>query len=499
VIPEAALRGEDFRSPGASAIYARGLTIRTDGTRFWAGIYQDPDAVVPGRKWAVEMCVGESAGDLKVGIRLMTSSTNGRAGFHRSVPKAVRDILQQLSGYDGPFQISLDPVELSGPDGFATFESLAFSPKRGLPLIAISKEPRSGETSVNALLLARHLVGAAHVVVVDDTVSRALTSRHGKDWSVYLGAVRVYQPGAEPYKGDPGDHRYHKAEVIERINGGDFKGLAPFERQLADQILRETEKRFSGSSIPTFEAVETIAAQIARQNLESQAERDGAVSHALVESHRQEVESLRKMNEEANSLFETASEELKLAERDRDDAWGRNHLLQLEIERLRAALASRDGKGAASAAALQPPRTLDEICAFAETGLGSSVVVLPRAVKETRKTRNLNIARLYDGLVFLRDVYVPFRRGEISQNDYQTALRKNRFNEDACFSSPGSLQAFMGYTATWKGQQITLNRHLKWGVGSTDTMIRIYFYFDEETQSVIIGHMPSHLDNNLTS
>ena len=148
--------------------------------------------------------------------------------------------------------------------------------------------------------------------------------------------------------------------------------------------------------------------------------------------------------------------------------------------------------GGAAPEPAKVPETVEEVCRFAETELGTRVFVMPKAIKETGKTRNLNVARLHDGLVFLRDVYVPYRRGELSNEEFKQAQTQSRFKESACFADR-NVDRFDGYTAEWRGRTVKLDRHLKWSFGSTDTMIRIYFHYDEDEQCVVVGHMPSHL------
>lgn len=199
-----------------------------------------------------------------------------------------------------------------------------------------------------------------------------------------------------------------------------------------------------------------------------------------------EVAAVRKENVELLSLVEEVEQTLSAAEAERDEAWARVQILQAALE------AQHRGSGAAEA----KPETLDDLVDWAETSLGSHVVVLPKALKETRKTRNVNVPRLHEALVFLRDVYVPMRCGAIGLDSYQQALREARFDETPCFANTASANAFDGYWITWKGERRLLDRHLKWGIGTQmETMLRVYFHFDAESGTVIVGHMPTHLDN----
>lgn len=180
--------------------------------------------------------------------------------------------------------------------------------------------------------------------------------------------------------------------------------------------------------------------------------------------------------------------ELDDALAERDEALARIQALQSAVSALKA--------GASAALAPVAPKTLDELVAWMDTDLGSNVVVLPKAIRETRRTKNVNIERLHTALVMLRDAYVPMRKGDMEPKAFRSAMRSVRLDEQACFAQTSSILAFEGYEAIWQGRRIVLDRHIKWGIGTQmEKMLRVYFYWDESTHTAVIGHMPTHLDN----
>ena len=55
------------------------------------------------------------------------------------------------------------------------------------------------------------------------------------------------------------------------------------------------------------------------------------------------------------------------------------------------------------------------------------------------------------------------------------------------------------YKVQYGGQQRELNRHLKGGTSREPRYcFRLYYFWDNENQVVVVGWLPSHLDNRAT-
>lgn len=207
--------------------------------------------------------------------------------------------------------------------------------------------------------------------------------------------------------------------------------------------------------------------------------------------------ALQKQALEAQELFNLAAEDLAESEAERERL--RLEKLQLEAETasLRAQLLALRQRASSSAAAVAPPETLDELLEFVERGLGPDVIVLPKAIKATRKCLDVNVERLYTALTFLGDSYVPMRKEQISPDAYAAALRDTLFEEQPSLADASKLST-MGYTASWEGRKVELERHLKWG-RTPKRLIRVYFHYCDKRHKAVIGWMPTHLDTHSTN
>lgn len=92
------------------------------------------------------------------------------------------------------------------------------------------------------------------------------------------------------------------------------------------------------------------------------------------------------------------------------------------------------------------------------------------------------------------------REGGIARVErFKEECRKLGIEEEPCFSQKNDIKNFPEYRTTYRGRRVWMDHHFKYGnSGDLRESFCIYFYFDEEEKVVVVGHMPSHLDNWLT-
>ncbi len=119
---------------------------------------------------------------------------------------------------------------------------------------------------------------------------------------------------------------------------------------------------------------------------------------------------------------------------------------------------------------------------------------MPRAIREAQKSPYEDIPFAYRVLLILRDFYVRMRRGEVSHEAYEEALAKEGLEDLPCFAGERSGQFGEEYFVKFCGRRRELDRHVK-GKNSRDPRFgfRLYFFFDDTSQQVIVGSFPEHL------
>lgn len=199
---------------------------------------------------------------------------------------------------------------------------------------------------------------------------------------------------------------------------------------------------------------------------------------------------------EITELFEIASQALTAKEVELERERLEKMKLEAEAYRLRQKLSLLERKFTGNNSVLVP-KTMDQMIKFIKEDLGDHIVVLKRAIKATHKIKDLNYDRLYTALNLLRNAYVPMKRGVLSKEEYEIMLAEASFEETASLSNDDNLSHF-GYQATWENRTVKLDRHLKWG-RDPKRLVRVYFHYCDVQQIVVVGWMPTHLDNASTN
>ncbi len=122
-----------------------------------------------------------------------------------------------------------------------------------------------------------------------------------------------------------------------------------------------------------------------------------------------------------------------------------------------------------------------------------------RAYQGVKKSEYHEPSLIYRALLMLRDYYMPMRiyGGEQYQSAYANMLASLHMEE----SATGEGARFEGtlYTVQYQGCKINLDRHLKVGTSREPRFcFRLYFFWDDESQVVVVGWLPSHLGNRMS-
>lgn len=137
------------------------------------------------------------------------------------------------------------------------------------------------------------------------------------------------------------------------------------------------------------------------------------------------------------------------------------------------------------------PTHNEDVCDWIESNFSDSIAVAPRARSEMRKYSGaLDLACLCDGVVFL-NAYSRSKRREISEEELRLYAERNNWEVQLCGKETLKMRK-ADYTVTYNDVRHTMDLHIKHGVKSEE-LIRIYFYWDDDLQKLVIGSMPGHL------
>ena len=109
---------------------------------------------------------------------------------------------------------------------------------------------------------------------------------------------------------------------------------------------------------------------------------------------------------------------------------------------------------------------------------------------------------VYQCLNLLATSYYEYRLGMIDREEFNTQCRQvdAGLDESAAITDVRAGLEGKEYQVTYQGKSRKLERHLRKGGGGKDprNQLRIYFFWDDEKQLVVIGYLPGHLDTRAT-
>ncbi|MBX3730401.1 MAG: hypothetical protein KF858_14575 [Candidatus Sumerlaeia bacterium] len=421
---------------------------------------------IAGPGWRVEVVADRSGAETMLTLRRQVLPN---ARFPEQVAEFLRKV--GLATAPGPavrLEHSGAPVgavlELRKSRDLDLFERLLAHPRRRMPILLVSEtDPHTNSLLVDPASLAVTAADALLSVTITYELAYELSDRIGKVWSCYMGAVRVYQPGADLLRGDPWDHPLHlparlspdmpaRAAEEARRKSGEWE----MDWWMLDFLEDASASRRTPIPVPP------PAPPTPEEPVEET-------------QHEPEVEGLL----------------LRVSR------------LEGELERMRA-LVRRLGAAVRSEGNQVPiPGSLLEVQEWVEEHYGGRLVLLPRALRGARESVYRDPPLVYKCLQFLATEYRDARVGEEStQEAPQESIRRLGVELTRSISPSRAGQEGDTYFVHWptsKDRRWFLEWHLKKGTSHDPReSLRIYFFWDAQREQVVVGWMTSHLENRFS-
>lgn len=184
---------------------------------------EEPDSSVDGRSWIVELALKTEANRVGFGVRASYRQPY-KSTIHPEprAPRFLRQVIDEVGALDDwALTSSCQVIDESSVEFFMDFIE---SPSRTLPIIAISEDVQSGEPYIDCDRLARLLAGTSHIFRVDRNASWDISRKWGNEWSVFMGAVRCYNPRLDRSE-DKLRHRLWLPPTISRLDASFRNGF----------------------------------------------------------------------------------------------------------------------------------------------------------------------------------------------------------------------------------------------------------------------------------
>jgi hypothetical protein len=475
------------------------VSLEANGDSLWSMRFDDRTQMAAGAFWRVELTI---IGGQQPAIGLRVAQVRQKETAPPpipGVPRVVAEIAAEIGLHEGGFQLRHTSWFPAGKREEERLMALLCDPMRMQPVIVVStKEGLNHEPSIDRL--AARLTGVAHLVLIDHHVSDTMIQRFGKNMAVYGNAVRLYQPGFNS-ESDPFNH------PVWATNG------LPLPLRITNEIAEEAcvvgvQSDDLEERVPSFQSVRRLIA-------------DGRVERALqrtlklASSAQEERDRQQAVRDELETLLRTYKESSKeLAESNRQLVGEREALLRErdmaldEVRRLKyqASMHWQPTDGDADISNSEDdryPDSWDDLETWVECFGNDRLELLPQATKAARESPFLDIQFAYRALEFLVEYYVPLRTrsqdDEETRLQYEEALAKLGIEVSLVGTAVDDKRYKQEYRRKYQNKTIKLDMHLKRGVGfDGSTLFRLYFWYDEESSKVVVGHLPTHLTNRIT-
>ena len=479
-LPETAGDGAAFEIDASEGLP---VTVEANGD-VWALRFDTPDSAVAGRLWRTEVILGTLKSRALVGVRLTVISPRAGVPVRWSVPRVVRRLVARPGLRDYGARLMDAPWRVETEEDVDALVRLLEEPARSRRVFALS-EDGSGSTALDGDSLAKRLAGLAHVVTLSSDAAALLTARVGDGLGVFGRAMRTYAPGFACGAGaSPAHPLATRGWLEDRFESPDeFIDLLE-RRAIADSVRGDLE-----ATLPGFSRVRHWANA---RRLE-EARRDVATDTDMLALYAESNTTMMNELRERDATIERLRLERLQVEDERDEALRDRRELRGRIEYLEQALKTRGIEET-----LEYPSSYEQLEGWVAQHFADRLTLLPRAVRSLKKAVFDNIPLVCDCLQLLAGPYRNMKRGEVSRAEFDEACR----NLGVTLTQSGEFSASRyesEYTVQYGKQRRVLDLHLKRGTSrDAAKCLRVYWFYDEERERVVIGHLPGHLTTSFT-
>jgi hypothetical protein len=481
-IPEAAWHGGPFEIDVAQD---RPVSVEAF-ENLWAMRYDNPDLVVPGRYWRTEAIIGRTDNIALTGMRLSVISRTWDQPHFRSVPQLVARMVRRPGLTDYGYRLTETAWDVRTEQHVEDLVHLLELGERTRPVFIVSTD-QHGDCVIDPDFLAQRTAGLAHVVRLSVEAAWTLSERLGRRLSVFGLAARSYYPGFDRTSARFEDHPLAGVEWLNRR----FPDSRSFINFLSDRAVDASIAHADlDQRLPSYARVRQ---SIASRRLDA-AKRAQASDVELTRLYEEDNDQLRDDLKAAEDLLEERSRRQRIVEEERDEFAREVYALRVRVDQLHTALAARG-----TVETVPTPDNYEDIDDWVQQYVGGSLVLLPRALRAVKKSEYAEPSLVYKALLLLGREYRNLRLGRIPQQALDEALSESGVE----ISGTGNLAHLMqwreDYEVSWRGTNCFLDMHLKKGTARAPRhCLRIYFFWDQDSEQVIIGHLPDHLTNDLT-
>jgi hypothetical protein len=496
------------------------VSLREEG--IWTILLEQPDApmkdraAVPGRVWTTEITLNMGE-EVEFGIRVHCASLPfSEQPIMLTRPQVVVELARRL-GLKKIRPIDDRPWLIEDTNQLRELYDFLQNPKRFLPVIILSEaNPSAFDVEVRRFLvnesnLATRALGQAYVALLTKDIAYQWTEAVGKEWTVYHGAVRTYYPSLNFDRDNPFVHprvlpnqilfwkeNGYSGEdafirfVVNKIAGRNIKGRMDWGKLIflrdAKTRLRERERIQAEGRLNDLLAQTAEGADLRNRIKE------------MKEAHQRELleakELARKWEQDAEQFNDDAIE----SQDRKREVLDENRALRSRLEQLTYALSEKTGKSVD--ADIPIPDSYESMAEWVRKYLAGRLMLHNRALRGIKDAAFEDVPLVYQCLLCLANEYRTMRMYGGGKEEFECRLQELHMEECRATSEIGVGKNDDEYEVRYpehSNKKRILERHLRRGNSHDPRFtLRIYFFWDDETNQVVVGWLPSHLTTGQT-
>lgn len=463
--------GTDLTGPTT----ARWATIAGDLGRLSRLVVTQPDSSSPWT-WQTTVWIGRDEAGAWIRLRIGLEPRDEGVVIDPSVSVGAPRFLNSLADQ---YEVEVDdrPIEqfwTVSPTDARRYVDFLESPTRHLPVVAVTR-PGGGIPAVGPQALARRLSGIAHVVAVEPPATYDVSDLITPTRSVFGGAIRLYWPGF-----NRGSHPYrHPLFMYPGQRGG-------IEAFVDDICARLGQAAGSAFGPPALEgilrreaAARTAAEAQARREAQQAAVRDaqGGLTAEEFEAFSKELDELAEAKRVADERI--VELELEVEEEREANAAQRKAWAALGHEQV--------GETVGADADDLIPTTVREAVEIAASCC-PDLVFTQSAYESANESLYSSPEQVLADLRVLQEVAHRWATDSMA-GDFRTEFESRPVTFRSGVSQTALSTYEADYAITYKAQKVMLSPHLRRGVGAPPTILRIYWFKDDENRKLVVGHV----------
>lgn len=458
----------------------------------WAMKFKQPDSTFAARTWTTQVIIAKQDETIVFSaINTCTCPSSSAESIPLSIPGFIRTLVEQIGIHDVK-AVGIKPWEIETSDDIQALFDLLVSAARHLPVVVLTQKRHL--YCLDHELTARKLAGIAHVVCISQKFSFTWSELVGKEWSVFNGGVRTYFPALDFKYSDMYDHPLVLSDKILTWQTEGSPAADAFLNFLVSSLLSYNAKQtrvFSDNEIFNELRQVKLSQEIAKAK-DSTTEQS-TLLELYQEENAQLHESLILLRQQCSGLesdflnVEIENDELK---RERN-----NLLVRLDY------LEDTAFNSGTNHEEIAIPTTYKELASWCEEFLPQKLILSSKAKRMIKDAQFLDVPLVYHALLLYANEYRNMRMRLV--NDTQAKSAYETKLSELCLEDCGkpisdSRRGEQGdeYYVTINGIKCEFEHHIGKGRGGMDPSycMRIYTVWDSESNRVIVGALPGHLN-----